>query len=527
MVYNCPVTTRDHILAIDNGTQSVRAMVFDPGGALLARCKIDLEPYYSDHPGWAEQDPLYYWRSLCEACDALWAQGVDRESLVGVAVTTMRATVVCVDERGEPLRPAIVWLDQRRTEGVPPLGGLWGAAFRALGLSETAATFQANAEALWLVRHQPEIWRRTHKFLFLSGFLTHRLTGVFADSVASQVGYVPFDFKRHRWAGRRDWKWQATGIDRARLPTLVPPGGVLGEITAAAAEATGIPRGLPVIAAGADKACEVLGSGCLEPSIGCLSYGTAATINTVHDRYVEPVRYLPAFPAAAPGRYNLEIQIFRGYWMVSWFKAEFGHRERRIAAERGIEPEDLFDELVNAVPAGSTGLVLQPYWSPGVRMPGPEAKGAVIGFGDVHTRAHLYRAIIEGLAYALRDGAERSQRRSGSPMTEVRVAGGGSQSDAAMQITADIFNLPASRPHVADASGLGAAMDAAVGLGIHPDFSSAVAEMTRVRDTFDPNPATSRVYDRLYREVYLKMYRRLKPLYERIRDITGYPPTGG
>ena len=521
------VTTRDHILAIDNGTQSVRALVFDASGRLLARQKIDLDPYTSDQPGWAEQDPDYYWRSLCRACQGLWAQGVDPESLIGVGLTTLRATMVCVDERGEPLRPAIVWLDQRRTEGVPPVGGFWGMTFRTLGLGETVANFQANAESIWIARHEPEIWERTHKFLFLSGFLTHRLTGVFADSVASQVGYVPFDYKRHRWAGHRDWKWRAVGIDRDRLPDLVPPGRLIGEITAEAAVATGIPEGLPLIATGADKACEVLGSGCLEPEIGCLSYGTSATINTIHRRYIEPTRFLPPYPAAAPGRYSLEVQIFRGFWMVSWFRDEFGHRERRIAERRGIEAEDLFDELVNAVPAGSMGLVLQPYWSPGVRLPGPEAKGAVVGFGDVHTRAHLYRAILEGLAYALREGAERSQRRSGCAMTEVRVAGGGSRSDAAMRITANIFGLPASRPHTSEASGLGAAIAAAVGLGLHPDFETAVSEMTRVRDTFDPDPMTRLIYDRLYREVYLKMYRRLRPLYERIRDITGYPPPSG
>jgi sugar (pentulose or hexulose) kinase len=517
----------DLILAIDNGTQSLRAMVFDPRGNLLARSKVDIEPYVSERPGWAEQDPMLYWRALADACRGLWAQGVDRQALAGAALTTMRATMVCVDSRGEPLRPAIVWLDQRRTEGVPPVGGAWGLAFRTLGLAETVATFQANAEAVWLARHQPDVWRRTHKLLFLSGFLSHRLCGRFVDSVGCQVGYVPFDFRRHRWAGASDWKWQAAGVDRDRLPELVPPGGVLGEITRAAAEATGIPAGLPLIASAADKACEVLGSGCLEPHIGCLSFGTTATINTVHRRYVEPVRHLPPYPAAVPKRFALEVQIFRGYWMVSWFKREFGHRERRIAEQRGIEPEALFDDLVTAVPPGAMGLVLQPYWSPGVRLPGPEAKGAVIGFGDVHTRAHLYRAILEGLAYALREGAERCQRRSGVKLTEVRVAGGGSRSDAALQLTADIFKLPASRPHVVDASGLGAAIDAAVGLGLHPDFAVAVAEMTRVRDTFDPDPATSQTYDRLYREVYLGMYRRLKPLYERIRDITGYPPKPG
>ena len=519
--------TRDLILAIDNGTQSVRALVFDPRGRLVARQQVEIEPYVSDRPGWAEQDPELYWRSLCDACRGLWGQGVEPRSLAGAALTTMRDTVVCVDRDGSPGRPAIVWLDQRRTEGVAPVGGMWGLSFRALGLAETVAAFQADAESVWLARHEPEVWARTHKFLFLSGFLTHRLVGRFADSLACQVGYVPFDYKKHRWASRRDWKWQAVGLDRRRLPELVPPAGVLGEVTAAAAAATGLPAGLPLVAAAADKACEVLGSGCLEPHIGCLSYGTTATINTTHRRYVEPLRFLPPYPAAVPGHYALEVQIYRGYWMVSWFKREFGHRERRLAATRGIQPEELFDELVDAVPPGSMGLVLQPYWSPGIRLPGPEAKGAVIGFGDVHTRAHLYRAILEGLAYGLREGGERSQKRSGVALTEVRVAGGGSRSNAAMQLTADIFGLPASRPHVFDASGLGAAIDAAVGLGLHPDFETAVAEMTRVRDTFDPDPSARALYDRLYREVYQKMYARLRPLYERIRDITGYPPKAG
>jgi sugar (pentulose or hexulose) kinase len=226
-----------------------------------------------------------------------------------------------------------------------------------------------------------------------------------------------------------------------------------------------------------------------------------------------------------PDAYSLEVQIYRGYWMVSWFKQEFGLREMRIAEKRSIEPEELFDELVEAVPPGSMGLVLQPYWSPGVKVPGPEAKGAVIGFGDIHTRAHLYRAIIEGLAYALREGGERGQKRSGVPLSEIRVAGGGSQSDAAMQITADVFGMPASRPHVYDASGLGAAIDAAIGAGIHPDFATAVAEMTHVGETFDPDPKNRAIYDGLYHEVYLKMYRRLQPMYQKIRSITGYPPS--
>ena len=263
----------------------------------------------------------------------------------------------------------------------------------------------------------------------------------------------------------------------------------------------------------------MIGSGCLTPNIGCLSYGTAATINTTHQRYIEVIPLIPPYPSAVPGAYNLEIQIYRGYWMVSWFRDEFGHPELQQAGQTGQEPEQLLDDLLKGAPPGCDGLILQPYWSPGLRDPGPEARGAVIGFNDSHTRAHLYRAILEGVAYALRDGAERTARRSGVAIDELRVAGGGSQSDAAMQLTADIFGLPTARPHTYEASGLGAAIDAAVGAGIHPNFETAVARMTHLGDTFEPDPQTHTLYEELYRRVYLRLYDQLKPLYEELRRI--------
>jgi sugar (pentulose or hexulose) kinase len=514
----------EYILSIDNGTQSIRALLFDLNGDIVAKSQVPLQAYFSDQPGWAEHQPEDYWQALCTACQRLWTQTtVPKSAIKGVAVTTQRGTVINLDKFGKPLRPAIVWLDQRRTTQVPPISPLWRMAFKLARVSDTIDFFRGEAEANWIKANQPALWDQTDKFLLLSGYLNYRLCGSFIDSIGSQVGYLPFDYKRLKWAAPRDWKWQALAVERAMLPELVAPGTVIGAITAEAAAATGIPLGTPLVAAAADKACEVLGAGCLEPHIGCLSYGTTATINTTSTKYLEVTPFIPPYPAAIPHAYSTEVQIFRGYWMVNWFKEQFGQQEKSLAAERGVAPETLFDDLVNAVPPGSMGLMLQPYWTPGIKQPGPEAKGAVIGFGDVHNRAHLYRAILEGLAYALREGKERIEQRSGVPITSLRVSGGGSQSDAAMQLTADIFGLPTARPHIYETSGLGAAIDAAVGLGLHPDFGTAIGAMTRIGRVFQPQPQHRRTYDALYHRVYKKMYARLQPLYQQIQDITGYP----
>lgn len=518
------MTQRDHILAIDNGTQSLKAMIFDLQGQMRAKAQVPFQPYVSPQPGWAEQDPEVFWRALCEACRRLWQEApFAREAIAGATLTTQRATMINMSADGRPLRPAIVWLDQRRASGLPAMAGPWGWIFRLLGLNRTINYLRSEAEANWLALHDSDVWRRTHKYLLLSGYLTFQLTGEYVDSVGNQVGYIPFNYKLLRWARAWEWHWRALPIREAQLPGLIPPSGQLGRITPQASRATGIPAGLPLVAAAADKACEVIGSGALENHIGCLSYGTTATINVTHRRYVEPIKLLPAYPAAVPNHFNVEVEVYRGYWMVEWFKEQFGHLEQEAARMQGVTPEALFERLLEEVPPGAMGLMLQPYWSPGLKFPGPEAKGAVIGFGDVHTRAHLYRAILEGLAYALREGRERLERRTHTPITSLRVSGGGSQSDQALQLTADIFGLPTTRPHLYETAGLGAAIDAAVGLGLYPDFTTAVQAMTHTGRLFEPDPVHHRQYDQLYHGVYKQMYKRLRPLYEKIQDITGYP----
>ncbi len=516
--------SREYILSIDVGTQSVRAVIIDLKGNLVDIVKTPIEPYFSVQPGWAEQDPEYYWKTLCLTCRKLMAsKKVPRDTIKGVTITTQRDTMINLDKDGKPLRPAIVWLDQRRAEKEKWPPAVLRLALGALNLLDSVEYVITECEANWIRQNQPEIWEKTDKFLFLSGFLTYRLTGEFVDSTGNQVGYVPFDYKTQDWAKSSDLKWKMCPMDRKILPSLKKPSEQLGTISKKAAAETGIPVGLPFIAAAADKACEVLGSGCLTPEIACLSYGTTATIETTNPKYVEIVPFLPPYPSAVPGAYNTEVMIYRGFWMVSWFKREFGMREELIAKKRKMRPEQLFDELVAGIPPGSMGLMLQPYWSPGVKVPGPEAKGAVVGFGDVHTRAHIYRSILEGLAYALKEGAGRTEKRNGVKIERVRVSGGGSQSDVPMQLTADIFDITTERPHTFETSALGSAIDAAVGLGFFNSFDSAVKEMTRIGKVFEPIPANRDIYKKLYEKVYLRLYDRLKPLYEEIRTITGYP----
>lgn len=520
-----PPENLETILAIDAGTQSIRAALIDVKGQVHKIVKTPIEPYFSTHPGWAEQDPKLYWDTLAKTTKSLMREGKKwQQSIKGVTLTTQRNTMINLDAQGNVLRPAIVWMDMRKAEleQWPPPMLRWG--LKAINMLDALEHTIRDSEANWIRQNQPEIWDKTDKFLFLSGFFTWRLTGEYRDSTANIVGYVPFDYKKQTWSKANDMKWQMFPMERSILPHLVQPGEILGHITEEAAKVTGIPKDLPVVAAGADKACEVLGSGCLSPEIACLSFGTTATVETTNAKYVEVTPFFPSYPSAVPGMFNTEVMIYRGFWMVSWFKKEFGLREMMKAEERGVAPEVLFDELIESIPPGSMGLMLQPYWSPGVKVPGPEAKGSIIGFGDVHTRAHIYRAMLEGLAFALKEGAQRTAKRNGVAMDRVRVSGGGSQSKVAMQLTADIFDLPVEKPHTYETSALGAAVDAAVGLGLHRDFNSAVAEMTGVGEIYEPQAANRDLYRELYERVYLNIYKRLQPLYSEIQDITGYPP---
>lgn len=514
--------SRSHLLAVDCGTQSLRAVIFSREGNLLARVQESYAPYVSPRPGWAEQDPEIYWASLVSACQTLRRDhGEAFRGIAGVGVASQRASMVNVDEAGKVLRPAIIWMDQRRAAPEPKALGVLRYGFRLAGLEKKLTDIQAQGKCNWIRQHQPDIWEKTHCYLQVSGFLNLRLTGRFSDATASQVGHLPFDYRRQCWAKGFSLAKTLFPVPPEKLPELILPGGAIGSVTREASELTGIPRGLPVIACGSDKGCETLGAGVTDQTMVSLSFGTTATVQTTSDRYFETLAFMPPYPAPAPGCFNPEVEIFRGFWMISWFKNQFAHKEVDEARQLGIAPEQVLDRCLSRTEPGAMGLIVQPYWGPGLDH--PDAKGAMIGFGDVHTKDHIYRAVIEGLGFALLEGMEKIEKKGGVRVERAAVSGGASQSDEICQITADIFNRPMVKGQTHETSALGAAIVTAAGLGMFPDIETAKDNMVRTEAEFRPDPGRTDRYRRLYNRVYRRMYRALAPLYADIQDITGYP----
>jgi len=512
----------DVLLAIDCGTQSLRSLLFTAQGEVLERAVVVYEPYLRTKPGWAEQDADLFWRSVCDTCGTLKARAPHLfERIAGIGVTAQRDSMVNVDERGVPLRPVITWLDQRKASSVYLPSLPMRLAYRLVGMEEAITKLQADGKCNWIRQRQHEIWDKTHKYLQVSGFLNFKLTGQFRDSVASQIGHIPFNYKKFRWASKRELSSKLFPVEPNKLPELVKPGDRIGVVSPESAKETGIPEGIPVISCGSDKGCETIGMGVLNERSASLSFGTTATVQTTTRTYFEPIRFMPAYPALIPGHYNPEVEIFRGYWMITWFKNEFAHEEVSEAHERGVRPEQVLDAMLREIPAGSMGLLVQPYWGPGLKH--SEAKGSMIGFGDVHRKPYVYRAVIEGLGYALLDGLRQMEQAGKFHVERIAASGGASRSNGVCGITADIFDLPLLRGATHEAAGLGAAIVTAVGLGMYPSFDSAIRSMVQYERTFEPNSQNAAIYRELYYRVYRKIYPALQPLYEQIREITGYP----
>ncbi len=507
------------VIVFDVGTQSARTMIVDRAGNVLAidKKKYD-KPYFSENLDWAEQDADFYYDCICETCRNVKKSNPEIFARIeGVSITTIRDTTICVDKDGKPLRRAVLWLDKRRAEGKPDFPTASRLALKAVGMEETCNLQFSKSVCNWIRQNQPEIWGKTYKFLLLSGYLVFKMTGNMVDSRPDIIAHLPFDNKTRDWMRDNAFIRPIFPVEREKLCDLVESGEVMGQITKQMSDDSGLPEGLPVIAAATDKACEILGLGCTDESTAAIGLGTTATISYISDKYVEIEKYIPAYAALVPGKWNPEYEIYRGYWLISWFKKEFATKEVARAEELGISPEELLNHTLAGIPAGCEGLLFQPYFTPNVTM--PSARGAMIGFSDVHTRHHIYRAIVEGINYALIDGLKMMEQRAGVHFSRIAVGGGGSQSDEICQITADMFGLPVVRPESFEATGMGCAIAAFVGLGYFKNYEEGVKTMIKIHARFEPTEEEHQKYQELYESVYKNIYGDLKPLYQKLHDI--------
>ncbi|MDR2402993.1 MAG: FGGY-family carbohydrate kinase [Spirochaetaceae bacterium] len=507
------------ILTFDIGTQSARALLVSPQGRILFKAQRAYEtPYYSIQPGWAEQRAEFYWEKLCETSRNLKEQaGALWHDIIAVTCTTIRDTCLCVDKNCKPLRNVIVWIDDRRVENLSPLPAVTAMLFKAARLREMIELQRRVCHSNWIKVNERDIWDRTDKFVLISTWLNYKLCGNLLDSSAGIIGHIPFDTKLRKWMKPTDIRRCIFGVEDDKLFDFVEPGKTLGTIATTAARETGIPAGLPLIATGSDKGCETLGLSCISSEKAALSFGTTATIQFSTQTYLEPQPHMPAYPAIVPGYYNPEIEIYRGYWLLSWFKKEFASKEVAEAQKLGIDAEWLLDKRLQEINPGCDGLILQPYFTPGVSM--PHAKGAAIGMTDVHTRIHFYRAIIEGINFALLDGLRLMEKRGKLRISSLFVAGGGSQSNEICRITASQFGLPVYRVQTHEATGLGSSIVAFIAKGIFSSYEEAIREMVHIQDEFEPDKQIHGIYKEIYTRIFEKIFDKLLPLYQEINMI--------
>lgn len=507
------------VLSIDCGTQSMRALLFDKEGNLLYKVQVKYDiPYKSSQLGYAEQSGEFYWECLAKATNLLKIKAKsDWDNIICVTVSAFRDSFVCMDRDGNLLSDILLWTDTREAKCFAKLPLKSRAAFRLVGMTEVINVQRRITKSNWIIENQPQVWEKTYKYMSVGGMLTYKMCGQFVDAVANQVGHIPFDYKTRKWKKTSDIQFPVFNIPLNKLPELVETGSVIGKVSLNASKLTGIKEGLEIIACGSDKGCETLGVGVINTNCASLSYGTASTVQFSTHKYVEPMQFMPAYPAVITDQYNPEIQIFRGYWMVSWFMKEIAANEVKQALDQGFNPEKILDDELGSIPAGCDGLMIQPFWSP--QLKNPEARGSMLGFTAYHTKQHIYRAIIEGIGYALFDGFNHIKKRTGNKIEYLTVSGGGSQSDAICQITADIFNLPIRRVQTYETTGLGCSIIAFVSKGIYKDYNEAVGNMVRFVKEYVPNEQIHKVYDELYNSIYKGTYKQLRPLYMKLYNI--------
>ncbi len=508
-----------YVLAIDFGTQSVRVSIIDNKGNFIAfEQEKYIEPYFSVKPGYCEQNPDFYYECMCKASKRLAEKNKDVLSKCNYfSLTCFRDTAAYLDENYKVVRPSIIWLDQRQAKLEEKIPALYTALFNVIGMGNTIVFNRKRTPALWIKENEKENWNKIKHYVPLSSYFIYRMTGVCGDGASNMIGHYPINFKKKEWyKSVKGLKACIFGIPIEYLPTIYETGSVIGKITNIGHYETGLPEGLNFVTTGNDKSCEALGCGAIDSSFAHISYGTASSIAVVKDKYFEPERFLPSYACCYKGAYTGEVQVYRGYWMLGWFSKQFANKEMMEAEIENIAPEEILNKKLAEIPPGSDGLIVQPYWGPSLSR--PLSKGSIIGFFDVHTKYHLYRAIIEGIAYALKEGLIGIAKKTKRKIKYLTISGGGSRSDAICQITADIFGIPVIKTSTYETSSLGCAMATFVAINEFKDVVEAKEAMVHISKIFKPNKEAYEKYDYLFNKVYLNLYPNLKSSYKHLSN---------
>jgi xylulokinase len=500
-------------LGIDASTTACKAVVWDLHGRAVAEGRAAL-PLLKPRPLWHEQPAEAWWDALVLAVrEAMDGRDEFARRVVALCIAPQRETFVPVDAEGVPLRHAIVWMDERAGALLPRIAREYGAERIHRETGKPLSGNLSLTKIAWLRSHEPELFARVGKFLDVAAFLIHRLTGHYRTGWGCVDPTGLFDIQHNTWdVPLLDY----LGVKVDQLPEAYPPGVVVGQVSAMASSKCGLPEGLPVVAGVGDGQAGGLGAGITEPGQSYLNLGTAVITGTTTEKVVTD-RAFRTMVGGVPGTYSLETVLLGGTYSVTWFVETFMGAQ----GEAATALLEHFDGSLAETPAGAEGLifvpymnsVMNPYWD-------ADASGITVGWRGIHTPAHLYRAILEGIALELRLHAEGVEAALQRPVARYTAMGGGSRSEAWCRIIADATGRPVARVEVAEAAALGAGILAAAGGGLFPDVRQASAAMAPAAMVLaEPDAARHVLYTQLYDEVYRHLFPAVRPYVDRLTTL--------
>ena len=490
-----------YLLGIDISTTGAKALLIDQHGGLISTATTEY-PLSTPYPLWSEQDPADWWSgTLSSIRQVLERTRIQAKEILGVGLTGQMHGLTLLDEAGQVIRPAILWNDQRTGPQCDEIRQRLGRK-RLIEITgnDALAGFTAP-KILWVREHEPELFNRTARILLPKDYVRYRLTGAFASDRADAAGMILMDLKSRDWSGE---VLEALGIPVEWLPKTFEGPDVTGMISQAASDLTGLAPGTPVVGGGGDQAAQAVGVGAINPGIIALTLGTSGVVFASTDQpFIEPEGRLHAFCHSAPGRWHLMGVMLSAAGSLRWY---------RDTLAPGMGYEALLAPAAT-VPQGSEGLLFLPYLT-GERTPHPDplARGAFVGLTVRHTQAHLTRAILEGVAFGLRDSFELVKSTGVAHIHQVRISGGGARSSLWRQILADVLDTELVTVNTTEGAAFGAALLAGVGAGIWSDVEAACAESIQITGSTNPSlPAVER-YSEFYPQ-YRNLYPSLSPVF--------------